>query len=344
MQFWLSMSSGDRLQLPVNPESYEVSMDVNHNDSEVVNLGEVTQMGNAGLKSISLSSFFPRDYDSGFCEYLKIPKPIDAVRKIEHWAKTKRPILVSITGTNVYFKASIRNFTYSEKGGEVGDIYYTIELKEYRAPKIRKYDPTKKVTKPVDPKRPTPEIPGGKYTVKKGDTLSSIAYKFYHDSSKWNVIYNANKSKIGSNPNRIYVGMVLSIPGTKDVKKPADDDDTVSSYQYFTIRSGDTLYEIAKAYGLTVSRVQLLNPSLKATSLQVGSKVKLPGDAKKLYDPRRLSYSAPVAKTSVNTASTETTLTKTDYNGSKSLAMFSSTERESAASNSNTFPSWFPGK
>jgi len=49
------------------------------------------------------------------------------------------------------------------------------------------------------------------YTVKSGDTLASIAENYYHNSSDWTWIYDANKSKI-SNPNSIYVGEKLTIP------------------------------------------------------------------------------------------------------------------------------------
>lgn len=49
------------------------------------------------------------------------------------------------------------------------------------------------------------------YTVKKGDTLSSIAQKLLGSSSKWTAIYEANRDTI-KNPNMIYVGQVLVIP------------------------------------------------------------------------------------------------------------------------------------
>jgi len=49
------------------------------------------------------------------------------------------------------------------------------------------------------------------YTVRRGDTLSGIAAKFYHNSSRWTWIYAANRSKI-HNPNAIYVGEKLTIP------------------------------------------------------------------------------------------------------------------------------------
>lgn len=48
------------------------------------------------------------------------------------------------------------------------------------------------------------------YTVKSGDTLSGIGSRY---GISWQKIYNANKSVIGSNPNRIYPGQTLTIPG-----------------------------------------------------------------------------------------------------------------------------------
>lgn len=49
------------------------------------------------------------------------------------------------------------------------------------------------------------------YTVKSGDSLSLIAYRFYGDSKKWIKIYEVNKDKINSSYH-IFPGEVLSIP------------------------------------------------------------------------------------------------------------------------------------
>jgi LysM repeat protein len=49
------------------------------------------------------------------------------------------------------------------------------------------------------------------YTVRSGDSLSSIAERFYHNTGDWQWIYEANQSKI-HNPNSIYVGESLTIP------------------------------------------------------------------------------------------------------------------------------------
>ena len=49
---------------------------------------------------------------------------------------------------------------------------------------------------------------GTVYTVVKGDTLSGIAAKY---GTTWQKLYEKNKSVIGSNPNIIRVGQVLTI-------------------------------------------------------------------------------------------------------------------------------------
>ncbi len=53
---------------------------------------------------------------------------------------------------------------------------------------------------------------GGSYTVKSGDSLSTISWNVYGEGSAWKRIYDANRSAIGSNPDRLKVGMKLTIP------------------------------------------------------------------------------------------------------------------------------------
>lgn len=55
------------------------------------------------------------------------------------------------------------------------------------------------------------------YTVQRGDSLSKIAAKY---GIKWQDLYNANKSVIGSNPNLIYAGQVYNIPGQAPAPAP----------------------------------------------------------------------------------------------------------------------------
>ena len=50
------------------------------------------------------------------------------------------------------------------------------------------------------------------YTVRPGDTLSAIARHLYGSAADWPSLYHANESVI-SNPNDIYAGEVLKVPG-----------------------------------------------------------------------------------------------------------------------------------
>lgn len=76
-------------------------------------------------------------------------------------------------------------------------------------------EPTLQVGKPpLATPGPTVAPPAGgeqTYTVKAGDTLSSIAARFYGDASKWRVIYEANRAQL-SDPNALKIGAVLKIP------------------------------------------------------------------------------------------------------------------------------------
>jgi len=54
--------------------------------------------------------------------------------------------------------------------------------------------------------------PDNRHTVRSGETLSSIARQYYGDDNKWHVIYEANRSIIGSDPDRLREGMKLVIP------------------------------------------------------------------------------------------------------------------------------------
>lgn len=54
----------------------------------------------------------------------------------------------------------------------------------------------------------------GRYTVQRGDTLSSISDRFYGTKaeSAWKRIYEANRTAIGDDPARLRVGMSIVIP------------------------------------------------------------------------------------------------------------------------------------
>ena len=58
----------------------------------------------------------------------------------------------------------------------------------------------------------TQAITGDTYTVQGNESLWDIAVRAYGDGYQWMKIYEANKTKIGRNPNKLWQGLELSIP------------------------------------------------------------------------------------------------------------------------------------
>jgi len=135
--YYTLTANGQEVILPVDLESYEVKVDNKNEVVTVVNAGEYLMKGKTGLKSISLSSFFPAQ-NYNFAHYGG--NPWGAVDTIEEWRARNEIIEFSISGTSVEFKCLISSFSISEKDGS-GDVYYSIALTEYR--EIGK-DPVKK--------------------------------------------------------------------------------------------------------------------------------------------------------------------------------------------------------
>jgi nucleoid-associated protein YgaU len=77
--------------------------------------------------------------------------------------------------------------------------------------------PTKKPPPPTTPPKVTPPPPKQQTVTvcpwpQWCGTLWGIAQHVYGNGALWPAIYNANKAKIGSNPNLIHAGTVLVIP------------------------------------------------------------------------------------------------------------------------------------
>jgi nucleoid-associated protein YgaU len=59
---------------------------------------------------------------------------------------------------------------------------------------------------------PQPTVATTEYVVQRGDTLRSIAMDQYGNAELWQMIYQANRSTIGPNPDSLIAGKTLQIP------------------------------------------------------------------------------------------------------------------------------------
>ncbi len=67
---------------------------------------------------------------------------------------------------------------------------------------------------PTVPSRPTSPVAaaGRRHVVGPGDTLYSLAQKYYGNRSKWREIYNANRDTLRSEGDKLRIGMELNLP------------------------------------------------------------------------------------------------------------------------------------
>lgn len=218
LQIWLK-GGGERVRIPVLPSSYTITSEQDNTSVIVCNLGEVTLRGKRKLQQVSFSSFFPMHYDASYCD-VRSKSPISMVNKIEAM-KQAGSVKLIITGI-LAMKVTIESFEWGEND-RTGDIAYTLTMKEYRTVSIPASTLVKDSPTQPDPGnsgsgtsgRDQPETTSTQsYTVKSGDTLSGIARKLT-GSTNWKTIYEQNKGVIGSNPNMIKPGQVLTIPGAK---------------------------------------------------------------------------------------------------------------------------------
>lgn len=214
-QMWITYNAeAEKLRIPVLPEKFTVNIGSNNSSVDVAGLGEIVVKQAPPAFQFSFESFFPKKSFPGL-SVSSLTAPLTCVKKLKSWYEGDKPVHLILTDVGVDMYCTIEDFSYYEQGGDVGTIHYSLTLKEYREVTVRSVTvktstsvATVKSTETRVDNSTTPQT----YTVKSGDCLWNIAKKYYSSGSKYTVIYNANKSVIGSNPNLIYPGQVLTIP------------------------------------------------------------------------------------------------------------------------------------
>lgn len=106
------------------------------------------------------------------------------------------------------------------------------------------------------------------YIVKAGDTLTRIAAAFGVTVQQ---IAAANNI---ANVNLIFVGQVLTIPGTTPPVTPTPP--APASTVKYTVKAGDTLYRISKLYGVTIQQIATANNITNVNLIFVGQVLIIP--------------------------------------------------------------------
>ena len=121
------------------------------------------------------------------------------------------------------------------------------------------------------------------YVVSGGDTLYSVARRY---GTTVNAIVQANGLR---NPNWIYVGQRLVIPGTTAAPSSS------SSGSTHVVQRGENLYRIALHYGTTVYALASANNLSNTSLIYAGQRLVIPGGGSASPAPASSPVSAPTA-------------------------------------------------
>jgi len=218
----------DAMLLPVTPSKLTISIDNKNKTMVLINDGEINILKKPGLTDISFTALLPQTkypfavYKNGF------QKADVFLDKLEQLKASQKPFQFIVSRTlpngkllfDTNIKVSLEDYKIIEDSKNGFDVNVEIKLKQYRDYGTKTVNVTIKQSKPVATVQntrpaessPAPKVTAKSYTVAKGDTLWAIAKKYYGDGSKYTKIFEANKGVL-KNPNVIYPGQVLALPG-----------------------------------------------------------------------------------------------------------------------------------
>ena len=217
-KMYLSINDGEEgFMIPVLPEKIEITEGGDNKTYNIINLGEVNVINLPKLTNISFESYFPLNDDLNINSD-ELFNPGVYISKINEWRNKSQKIRFIFTGGPLEINGlfSIENLKYEEHGGEVGDIYYSLDLKRYRPYSAKKViiqtsvSGTVEAAKVATSETREDSAPISKaHTVVEGDTLWHIAKIYLGDGSRYPEIAALNNI---SNPDLIYPGQVFEIP------------------------------------------------------------------------------------------------------------------------------------
>ena len=209
------------IYFPLTIEEFKTTVKTLNKTVDVVSGEQMTIIKSIPLREFNLKVLLPKD-DTLVKDKQIWKEPIVYLARLREFKANKKPLRFIVLrpqedGTELFggnLLVTLEEYTVNEKAGEEGDFYIDIKLKEYKTIQGKKIiinenksNENGKVQAKEEPQRQTKE-PNKTYTVKKGDTLWTIAQKQLGNGNKWKDIAKLNNI---SNPNNLQVGRVLKL-------------------------------------------------------------------------------------------------------------------------------------
>ena len=217
--FFTDPQTQEVLQIPVLPPDITVKWDRQTETVSILNLGEVNFTTGKKLQEISFSSFLPLEYTPTYCRYADIPDPYEAYMTLDGWCAARntdyipdRPVRLMIVGTslNINMLVLITSLEMKDRGGNPGDLYYSISCREWREIKVRTEAEQRNRNNRPNPK-PKPKTIAQK--AKPNEPIREMLYKIakqhYGNGQNWTKILNMNKEKLQGDLTKKAMNLVL---------------------------------------------------------------------------------------------------------------------------------------
>lgn len=130
------------IRLPVNPDKLPVAQETDNGEYNVLGIGPIMVPRTPKQKTVTISKFFPGrpfpgvltangfqppEFYIQFFQKAMDDKAVITYTPVRYY-EDGTPFMTEDTGLQVL----VTSFSYEERGGETGDFYYDLELKEYR--------------------------------------------------------------------------------------------------------------------------------------------------------------------------------------------------------------------
>ena len=217
------------LKFPINPDNLTKEIPSESETVDIEGLGQVSIQTTPKLAKIKISSFFWHQNN--------LVPAFQYVAWLEKWQKSKKPANLIVTRLNYSMEVTCESFSHWINAGEERDVYFDLQLQEYRPYGARKLNVVKNesllqklkdikesLTSPilVEIPRPTrgstkkPEITNP-YVTKPNQTLISITRTITGKSSEWRLLYEENIETLGNEiieNGEIPAGTKLNLPNS----------------------------------------------------------------------------------------------------------------------------------
>lgn len=173
--FYLTDNKNKTIELPVAPEEIGFAFDQDANFSNVINLGEVMQVGVAKLRQIELNFILPTNLTtpSYITAQKKLKSATEYVKFVNDWQRSRKSGRIVVSDTPFNLAVEVIGFEYKFANANETEYICKLSLVEYRhieAKKIAIRKPTiQELPKP--PAQQAPARPAPPKAVAVGSTV-----------------------------------------------------------------------------------------------------------------------------------------------------------------------------